>query len=69
MGMLTEHEIQRYREMGPEARYKLFLDLSAYAWHALHADGEELAQRRWALIRRQHEEASRRLEAKFRELA
>jgi hypothetical protein len=67
--MLSKNEIARYRRLGPEERYAIFLELAEYAWRALDADGEELGRRRWALIRRQHDESSARLEAKFRELA
>ena len=67
--MLSEKEIARYRELGPEKRYAIFLELAEYAWRALDADGEDMGRRRWALIRRQHDEMSARLEAKFRELA
>lgn len=66
--MLSEAEIRRYREMGPEKRYEIFLELAAYAWHCLHADGPELAEKRWRLIRQQHDEASRRLAEKFKEM-
>ena len=59
--MLSPEELQRYRELGPERRYALFLELAAQAWRAIDADGPDLARRRWELIRRQHDEASRRL--------
>ena len=67
--MLSENEIQRYKEMDPEERYQIFLEAAAYAWHCMNADGEEMAKKRWALIRKQHDESSRRLEEKFRELS
>ena len=67
--MLSQREIARYRELGPEKRYAIVLELTGYAWEALDADGEELGRRRWELIRRQHDEMSTRLEAKFKELA
>jgi len=66
--MLSKEQIHRYREMGPEERYQLFLEIAGYAWHCLDADGPEKAEKRWDLIRRQHDEGSRRLEEKFSQL-
>jgi|ETNmetMinimDraft_26_1059896.scaffolds.fasta_scaffold116666_2 hypothetical protein len=66
--MLTQNEIDRYRAMGPEQRYEIFLELAAWAWRGLDADGEERGRLRWELIRRQHAEGSRRLEEKFKTL-
>ena len=66
--MLSREEIQRYREMGPEQRYQLFLELAEWAWRALDEGGPETARRRWDLICRQHAEGSRRLEEKFNAL-
>ena len=62
-------EIERYRAMSPEERYQIFLELAAYAWHCLETDEPERAAKKWELIRRQHDESSRRLSEKFRELA
>ena len=66
--MLSKEEIQRYREMGPEKRYAIFLEMAAWAWRALDADGPEIAARRWEKICRDHEEGSRRLVEKFKQL-
>lgn len=66
--MHSKDEIRRYREMGPEKRYQLFLELSAYAWHCIDADGPERAKKRWDYIRRMHDEATQRLVKKFSEL-
>jgi hypothetical protein len=67
--MHSPDEIEKYRAMDPEERYMLFLELAAYAWHCLDVDEPERAKRKWDLIRRQHDESSRRLEQKFKELA
>lgn len=66
--MLSAAEIARYRTLGPEERYRIFLELAAWAWQCLDADGEEIGRRRWDLIRRQHDEGNRRLEEAFRRL-
>lgn len=67
--MLSKEEILRYREMGPERRYALFLELSGWAWRSLDAGSAETVQRRWALIRRQHDEGCRILDERFRRMA
>ena len=66
--MLSRDEIARYREMGPERRYALFLEMAAWAWESLGSDDPETAARRWALIRRQHDEGNRRLAEAFARL-
>lgn len=59
--MLSPEELLRYRDLGPERRYALFLELAAQAWTALDADGPEASRRRWERIRAQHDEGSRLL--------
>ena len=66
--MLSRDEIIRYREMGPEKRYALFLEMAEWAWQALGSDDPETAARRWSLIRRQHDAANRRLAEAFARL-
>jgi hypothetical protein len=66
--MLSRNEIVRYREMGLEQRYVLFLEMAAWAWQSLDVDDPETAARRWALIRRQHDESNRRLAEAFSRL-
>jgi hypothetical protein len=67
--MHSSDETRKYRDMDPEERYMIFLELAAYAWHCLEMDDPETARKKWDLIRRQHDESSRRLEQKFKELA
>ena len=66
--MLSAEQLKSYRQMPPEERFRLSLQLSAYAWEAIAAEPPEIARRKWALIRRQHQAASDALVAKFKEL-
>jgi hypothetical protein len=63
--MLSVNELKRYRRAGAEKRYEWFLELASWSWEALEDDPEDVREKRWALIRKQHEEGSLRLVRKF----
>jgi len=67
--MLSKNEIERYRRLGPERRFQIFLDLANEAWKDMNKGDKDFNRRRWKLILQQHDESSRRLEKKFRELS
>lgn len=67
--MIGEEELARYRAMSQEERFEIFRRLMTFAWQSLLELPDEERKRRLAWAEREHDESSRRLEAKFRELA